>query len=304
MSKIQIVTGVTEASVKFRKNVSAIQVIMTGDFVTTLDYTTPKAVIYLSNTSKAKHITFFDKTNIIDLLELGVLFRERTISLFGSVGLVADTSLAVGTITPIQGKRIIGELRGQVDLTNGANGIQPLDGDDVVIELTNLNAANIYEFYAVEEDDINTIDANNNIVRPLAHAFKYHTVSTNGERNYKVTDVSGITRIAVEKNTSFDSIEVGFKDGTNIKLDPIDLRLEQYDSFGDCYETSLVIPGITLGDVQMISAIDKETKRNWIVPIDEKVKYVQINVNEVVAGGVTTVPSLRVISIREQVTNA
>ncbi len=292
MSKIISIVGLTEKTFTFRKNVSAVQIIaISGDGGYAVDIDTPKIVIYTSNINKAKAKTFTEKTSIVDLAEFGTMHRQRCITLGG---------LMVPVTIPKPGAlfdNIVTSARLQVDLTDGVNGIQPLDGDDVTIELSELNPLTTYNVYAVEEDDVNLKDVNGNVIRVKVQGYKYELLSTKQEATSKLTDLKGVERLAIEKHAQFNSVEVGFKDGTNIKYTPTDLQLDTYDSFGDCYETNLVY--YTSTGIDFLTKVEKEPRRNWVIPIDERVSYVQLNIDSVI--GIT--PSIRVIALRTQVLN-
>lgn len=285
MALIKTITGVTKASVDFRKNVTAIQVIMT-DSLGALDINAPKMIAYISSTKRSKRVTFFETSNMIDVAEVATLYKDRRITLNQGTNLTVDTS-APNPNAPLIFAAKLFASRFQLDFTDGNHGIQ-IDGtDDIILELSDLVATTTYEIHSVE------VDGNGNDSDLLC--YKYDVLSTKQEHNAKFLCDGKIERFAVEKGLGFDSIEVGYKDGSNVKLSPQDLDLQSNDSFGDCYETNSILLGAGF-NVLPVTFIESAPRRNYVIPLHGGEAYMQVNVLQV-AG---VVPSLRVIAVSEQ----
>lgn len=290
---IKSITGVTQDTLTFRKNVSALQIRMTH--AKEVDYTTPQLEAWVNNTKKSKRVTFFPKSHIIDLVELGTILRERRISRYA---LLAAEVTVTGNAETVAVQTIpkIYSVTMQVDLTDGSNGVQIDGSDDITLEITGLDAATTYEIRSVEEHEIFvTKDANGVPIPVPVHAYDYEMLATKGERTAKFP-AQGFERFAIEIANGFNSIEIGYQDGSNVKMEALDLNLLSADSFGTCYETRYLVPKVGGGNVALTDEL-YQPERNYVIPLDGSESYIQINVDEV-AGAV---PSLRVIALHEQV---
>jgi hypothetical protein len=251
-----------------------------------LDINTPKMIAYISSTKRSKRVTFYETSNMIDVAEVATMYKDRRITLSQGTTLTVDTTVANVANPVIMAPKFVG-CRFQLDFTDGNHGIQ-IDGtDDIILELSDLVATTTYEIHSVE------VDGNGNDVDLMC--YKYDVLSTKQEHNAKFLCDGKIERFAVEKAIGFDSIEIGYKDGSNVKLSPQDLDLMSNDSFGDCYETNSILLGAGLTIIPT-TFIESAPRRNYVIPLHGVESYMQVNILQV--GGV--VPSLRVIAVSEQ----
>lgn len=288
MSLLKSFTGVSTETVTFRKNVSAIEIninsVLAGG---TLDINNFLMSIYIQSTKKSKRLTFHEVAHAIDIAECSTMFKGRRIILTKLVVPTVDTTVPSAS-QKLLFPTLITNAKMQIDLTDGLFGVQTDGQDDIIIEFSNLDTNARYEITGVEEDA--------NGVEAELKAYKYDILSTKQERNSKFSAVN-INRFAVERSLSFDSVEIGFKDGTNIKLSQQDLDGQAEDTFGNCYETETFLAGANIfTDLMLSTHVKARPERNFIIPMSGNELYMQVNVKEV-SGSVS---SLRVISVTEQ----
>lgn len=284
MSLIKIINGKTKDSVSFRKNVSGVELIITKAIG--IDLNTPVVECYISNTKKTNRLKFFPRVRVIDLVELNTELKERVIFLKGQLTCVvpdAAEATLYGAFT-----RTITKATVQIDLTDGSNGVEISGDDDIILELDGLDADTTYQLRAIEEQDKVSIDGHQML------AYQYEVLSTKQEQNARF-DVSGVNRFAIDRSAAFDSIELGFKDGSNKKLSLEDIDQQARDTFGRVYLTSMELP---VGDGEMIQVINEELvpRQNCIIPVSSDMLFMQVN--SIPVGGAFV--SVRVIAQKEQ----
>jgi hypothetical protein len=289
MSLIKIVTGVTKETVTFQKNVSAIEVIMSKNTGVNLDV--PTVEIYLMNTKNSVTTKFSPRLAIKALFEMGSVWKDRFIYREGSVaGTVTVTGNAETTVVDFA--PVIKKVIGQIDLTDGNNGIEMGKDDLCYLNLDGLDATTTYEFRAIEEADVD--NNHEGYQKGDVIGYEYALNSTKQEQNAKFS-TKGVVRFAVERSAAFESIEIGHKHGA-IRFGIADLDQQMRDSFGDVYKTEYTIPGST-EDLNVTGL--KDIPESWlIIPVNSETdEYMQINSIQV--GGVYT--AINVIVLREQI---
>lgn len=294
MSLIKIINGVLKDSVSFRKNVSAVELIISKAGKVGIDLTTPVVECYISNTKKTNRLKFFPRVRVIDLVELNTELKERVIYLSGQLSLTSTVvdpmsgPIVIGAPINIVATRVINKATVQIDLTDGANGVEISGDDDIILELDGLDAGTTYELRAIEEQDKVSIEGH-----PML-AYQYEVLSTKQEQNARF-DVTGVNRFAIDRSAAFDSIELGFKDGSNKKLSLEDIDQQARDTFGRVYLTNMELP---VGDGEMIQVINEELvpRQNCIIPVSSDMLFMQVNSRPV--GGAFV--SVRVIAQKEQ----
>lgn len=279
MSRIKQITGVESDVIQFRKNVSALHFVVMGsveslsgptfavDFITDII-----AECFISNTTKGKRVTFFPRMRLMDLVEISTENKERIIEV-----------TAISVNDPIKGFITTPyKFEFQLDLTDGANGIEIGGDDDVFLKLDGLKQYGIYTVMAVEESDVDNSHKGFGIGEVIA--YDYQSLSTKQEKNAKFS-TQGKLRMAIPVASAFKSLDITFKNGSRKTLEIEDIAQQMRDSFGTCYETNTQLQGIK------ITAIEKLPRLNHVIPLSDDMTYVQLNVDEVLG----TVPSLPIL---------
>lgn len=292
MSLIKSITGVAKDTVTFRKNVSAIEIQIERLAGAAIDIVTPNIEMYIVNTKKSKRVTFCPRVRMIDLAELSTTNRERVIICEGQAVLSAGAVAALGDIPQLTMAPKIQNCYMQIDLTDGVNGVEINGDDDIVIELSELDLTTKYVLRAVEEDDVD--NAHKGFELGEVVAYKYEVLSTKQEQNARFT-TKGIQRFAIDRTAAFESVEIGFKDGSNKKLTVEDIDGQARDTFGKVYHTEYNFAP-DLGSVKLTHD-ELIPRSNVVIPVDEDMTYLQVN--SVMVGGVYV--AVRVIAQSEQV---
>lgn len=222
--------------------------------------------MYVKHPSAGIRRTICPRIALIDLAEINTIFPENSVERFSGVPLGAAAAFTNWGLKVQHGWLF------KIGLTNDMKGLFLDQDDELVIEFEGVaDHANRYL-------DVWTLEDDENSSQPRV----YEELSTGNFKNQKF-GVSDCEAISIQRDASLSEIEMKFKNGKIVKMDPSEMDSHLRTAYGVVTNESIALNG------------DYDNTINKLYPLSERSYIVVLDNVEEIKVNCTGVTPLRVI---------